>query len=116
MSPHVGLYPSQDKVTDLECSLTYILVVVSTQGLLVLSRVKERHVPCLLKLVGCVFERRLVPFLIIGPDTRRAVVKVGREDRFRSVDHEERSESRGTAGTCSPAPEHGLELRDPSPG
>ena len=82
--------------------------------MLVLGRAEEGNVACFIKLIHGILEGRLGSLLVVRPDPRRSIVEVNREDRFGTVDHEERRVSGHPAGGRPHALEYRGKFRSPS--
>jgi len=85
-----ALDKAEDLVSDVEGPTPHSTAMVPVQRLLVLGRANEGNVARFIELIHGVLEGRLGSLLIVRPNPRCSVVKVGWEDHLRTIDHEER--------------------------
>ena len=96
----VALDEVEHQVPNVEGPTPHSTAVVPAQCLLVLGQAEEGNVTPLVELIHGVFEGRLGSLLVVCPDPRRPIVKVGRKDSLETVYHEEGCVAGGLAGGC----------------
>ena len=104
--PLRGLDQAKDEVADVEGASLDPAAMVPSECLLVLGGMKEGDVPGFIELIQRVLQVSFVSSRIVGFNSWGPIIQVGREYGFRSVDHEERGESRRAALARTQAPEN----------
>jgi hypothetical protein len=71
-----ALNSSEDQVSDVELAGAHVVLMVASQGLLVLGGAQQCHAPCLVELVDRILQCCLVAFLGVGSYPRAAIFDI----------------------------------------